>query len=212
MFTDPRLQQQFDTMCEANENSGRELIVASSWFLGEDESERMWEEYVRVSTSDSTTTSTVEGLAIKTTPRRLLENIYMLGDNNMCQAGKVRYVDIKTYKMTKYEASQAFERAFLKDESLFSHEQEFRIATMSIKRMGCVRSDGIPYKPNEVNGASMNNFENPGLYVGVKVDSLFTDIVMAPNAPGWLCDLTKRLLGLCHVNANIYRSKFDKVD
>jgi hypothetical protein len=204
IFSEEYLHKQLDEMASKNEEDGRELIVANSWFFGENESERMWREYV--CTHDKIPTT--EGLAIKSTPRILLKNVFMLGDDHM---GKVRYVDFKTHKMTRYEANQAIERAFLKDSTQFNHEQELRLATMFFKRPYCVRMDGKPYTTEEVEGVNMNNFENPGLYIGVRIDTLFTDIVMAPGAPKWLYNLVKRLMELYKIRVNISRSSLEQI-
>ena len=105
-FNTPEFHKQIDQWADTNEADGRELLVVNCWFFGERESERMWKEYV----------SSVEGVAIKSTPKRLSENVMMLGDNTRCHIGKVRYVDHSTYEMNAYEASQAIERAYIKDQ------------------------------------------------------------------------------------------------
>jgi hypothetical protein len=194
-FIDPAHHWQFDAMAGRNEQDGRELIVANCWFFGETESERMWKEYV----------GTPEGVAIKSTPKRLSENVLMLGDNNMNHMGRVRYVDHATHQMIPYEANQAIERAFIKDKQ-FEHEQELRLATMSLKRGYCVRMDGVPYTKEEVEGKNMNNFENPGLYIGIKIDTLFTEVVVAKSAPDWLFSLVKRIIDLYGINVPVVRS------
>jgi len=194
-FIAPPHHGQLDAMSEGNEQDGRELIVANCWFFGETESEKMWNEYV----------GSPEGVAIKSTPKRLAKNILMLGDDNMNHMGKVCYVDHATHLMTPYEANQPIERAFIKDKK-FEHEQELRIATMSLKRGYCVRMDGIPYTKEEVEGVDMNNSENPGLYIGIKIDTLFTEVVVAKDAPEWLFNLVRRIIDLYRINARVVRS------
>jgi hypothetical protein len=192
----PELHSQIDGMAGKNEEDGRELIVANSWFFSEEESEAIWREYANS-----------EGVAIKSTPKKLSENVLMLGDNNMCHMGTVKYVDHANHKMSKYEAAQAIERAFIKDKEKFGHEQELRLATMSLKRMYCVGMNGKPYTQQEVEGKNMNNFENPGLYIGIKIDTLFDEVVVAPNAEDWLFSLVKRIIELYGIKVPVSKSR-----
>ena len=97
--------------------------------------------------------------------------------------------------MTAYEAHQGHERAFLKGQN-FEHEQEIRIVTLNTKTMRCVSVDGKPYTPEEVAGKNMNNFENPGLYVGVHLAGLITEVIISPTAEDWFERLVKRIIEL----------------
>ena len=123
----PNFHDQLDEMAKKNEEDGRELTVVNCWFFGETESEKMWQKYA----------GTSEGVAIKSTPKRLSENILMLGDNNMNHMGKVHYFDHAAHQLTSYKANQAIERAFIKDKESFEDEQELRLATLSLKRPPC---------------------------------------------------------------------------
>jgi hypothetical protein len=46
-FADERLRSQVRRFVEDNENSGRDMIVASCWFIGELESRKMWDNYAK---------------------------------------------------------------------------------------------------------------------------------------------------------------------
>ena len=130
----PEYYWQFDEMASRNEQDSRELIVVSCWFLGESESKRMWAEYG----------SNNESIAIKSTVKQLIENIGVPHDKNMTHIGRVSYVDYKTHMMTKYQANQGHERAFLKDAEQFQHEKELRVVTLNIKSQCCVSPEGKP--------------------------------------------------------------------
>ena len=192
----PNFHDQLDEMAKKNEEDGRELTVVNCWFFGETESEKMWQKYA----------GTSEGVAIKSTPKRLSENILMLGDNNMNHMGKVHYFDHAAHQLTSYKANQAIERAFIKDKKL-EYEQELRLATLSLKRRYCVRMDGKPYSEDELEGKNMNNFENPGLYIGIKIDTLFTEVIVAKNAQEWFFCLVKRIIELYGINVPVTRMR-----
>ena len=114
---------------ERNVDDGRELTVVNCWFLSDRESEDMWNEYA----------GGVEGIAIKSTVGALSQ--YVFCDPQFSCIGKVQYVDLDAHEMSFYEANQAQERAFLKSLK-YSHEQEIRMTTLSIRGPMCVNMDG----------------------------------------------------------------------
>lgn len=147
-----------------------------------------------------------EAIAVKSTIGRLARHIYVPSDKAVSHIGFVRYVDYSTHEMSLYEAHQAIERAFLKDQSQFAHEQEVRLVTMNIKTTFCASPDGLPYTPEQVAGAGMNNFENPGLYVGADLQELVAEVVVAPGAQPWFEKLVRRLVSLHGINAPVTQS------
>jgi hypothetical protein len=192
----PASYEQIDSANEKNVEDGRELTVANCWFASELESERMWKEYA----------GSPEGVAIKSTIRSLSQFVFC--DPRFSSIGKVRYVDLNSYAMTHYEASQAQERAFLKKLE-FCHEQEVRIVTMSLKGPTCINMDGVALKPEDYQGARMNNFENPGLYIRADLQRLIKSTVLAPGAPVWFELLVKRLVHLSRVGGAVERSMLE---
>lgn len=199
-FNTPDFHRQIDNWTLENENSGRELLVANCWFLDETESEQMWAKYG----------GSNEAVAIKSTIRRLVENVLVPHDDHVSHIGMVSYIDHAKHEMSTYEANQASERAFLKDKQRFSHEQEVRIVTMNLKTTTCASMEGKPYTPEEVAGKNMNNFKNPGLYVGVVLDQLFTEIVVCPGAEDWFANLVKRIIELKGLNVNVSASRLNR--
>jgi hypothetical protein len=60
-FNSPEFHTQIDSWPERNVQDGRELAVVNCWFLGDNDSQKMWDEYV----------GTPEGVIIKSTVRKL---------------------------------------------------------------------------------------------------------------------------------------------
>ncbi len=193
-FNSPEFHAQINSWPETNVRDGRELTVVNCWFLGSNESQKMWDEYV----------SNPEGVIIKSTVRKLMQHVYT--DPGHSQIGRVKYVKFSEHTMSTYEASQAWERALLKDNK-YRHEQEIRIMTFNFKHQGCVSMEGRPYTPEQCSGKNMNNFENPGLYVGINFVQLIDKVVLAQNAPAWFEHLIRRIFELSKFSIPIERSK-----
>ena len=195
-FNHPDLHKQIDNWVSDNVRDVRELTVVNCWFLGEQESIEMWNEYV----------GNIEGVVIKSTIRKLTQ--YVFAWPEFSSIGKVKYVDFNSHVMSSYEANQARERAFLKDLK-FQHEQEIRIETMSLKTPHCVHMDGTPMKTEDYSGKNMNNFENPGLYIGVDIQNLIDDVILAPRSPEWFELLVKRIVKLHSMKCAVIRSALE---
>jgi hypothetical protein len=196
-FLGPALHEQIDNMNTKNVDDGRELTIVNCWFISETESERMWNEYAGGS----------EGVAIKSTIGLLSECVFC--DPRITRIGRVQYVDLASYSMSHYEANQAQERAFLKRQE-FNHEQELRIVTMNIKGPMCINMDGTALKPQEYEGAKMNNFDNPGLYIRADLRRLIKSTVLAPRASPWFDLLLRRIVHLSSVGAPVERSTLEQ--
>ena len=67
--------------------------------------------------------------------------------------------------------------------------------------------EGKPYTDDEVAGKNMNNFENPGLYVGVDLKGLLTEVVVSPTAQDWFEKLVRRIIELSQLPARVIRSR-----
>lgn len=178
---DPSLHYQFDAMHARNVEDGRELTVVNCWYLSDEESIQMWNEYGR----------DCEAVAIRSTVRQLQQSIFC--DPQISHIGAVKYVDWNTHDMSLYEANQAQERAFIKRLS-YAHENELRVATMSLRGPMCVGLDGEPLTPQDYNGAGMNNFDAPGLYVRADLHALIKEVILAPGCGSWFELLIKKIL------------------
>lgn len=195
-FDTPEFHSQIDAWLDTNEEDSRELLVASCWFLGEIDSERMWREYG----------GSNEAVAIKSTVGRLAQYVLVPRDEHVSHLGLVSYVDHDNHEMSAYEAHQGHERAFLKDKQKFAHEQEIRIVTLNIKTTRCANMEGRPYTDEEVAGKNMNNFENPGLYVRVHLNGVITEVVVSPRAQDWFEKLIKRIVEVSQLPVHVSRS------
>ena len=196
VFHSPEHHRQIDEWPAKNEADGRELLVVTCWFSQEQESRRMWEEYG----------ATAESVAVKSTLGLLAKHIYVPQDETASHLGFVRYVEHDSHEMSLYEASQAIERAFLKDKAQFCHEHEVRLVTLNFKTPWCASPEGYPYTPEQVAGAGMNNFESPGLHVGINLEHLVHEVVVAPNAQPWFAKLVRRLTELHGLKVTVSNS------
>jgi hypothetical protein len=189
----PELRAHLAGSNQRNVEDGRELTAVNCWFLSEVESEKMWNEYA----------PGPEGVAIKSTISALSQSVFC--EPQVSCLGVVRYVDLDTHEMSFHEANQAFERAFLK-RLAFAHEHEVRIVTMNFRGPMCVNMDGTIPTPAEYEGARMNNFENPGLYVRVDLRELIHAIVLSPGSAAWFESLVKRIVSVSGVESPVFRS------
>jgi len=168
-FPDEERKRQVRRFIEDNENDGRELIVATCWFIGEHESSEMWAEYAKDD----------EGIVIKSTAGDLIRSVVKSHDK--WWVGEVTYVDLSTHAgMDACEGSQAGLRAFLKG-NRYSHESELRLATMNFVAPGCLNPDGAP--PDERQRARfVYSPKRPGIFVRADLPVLIREIRTAPGA------------------------------
>jgi hypothetical protein len=95
-FPDEERRSQVRRFHEDNERYGRDLIVASCWFIGEHESKDMWDEYAKDR----------EGVVIKSTAGALMRALVQ-SLKKKWWIGKVSYVDLSIHDgMNVYEGHQ----------------------------------------------------------------------------------------------------------
>jgi len=169
----PDSRQQIDNWNGRNEEGGRNLIIVNCWFIGEKESEKMWEKYASIP----------EGIAIKSTPKKLLKSVCLIYDKNISHMGRVKYVSHPNHEMGRYDANQAIERAFIKDREEFEGESELRLATHNFKPTG-----------------------NRGQYRDVLIHSLFNKVVVSPQSSDHFYKRVKRLIELYKIKVNVSHS------
>ena len=181
VFTDPALQTQIDGWHERSVADGKLLTLANCWYLGDCESEQMWEEFGR----------SPESVAVRSTIRRLWTSTLLPSDFSFI--GPVMYIDHATFDMDHYPAHQAHHRAFLKDKRQFAYEQELRLTTMNLRTPACLDALGRPLSVEEVSGVGANNFDSPGLYVRSNITELIESVVTHPKAPDWFHNLVHHI-------------------
>jgi hypothetical protein len=169
-FPDEERKSQVRRFLEDNEQYGRDLIVASCWFIGDEESKDMWAEYAKDS----------EGVVIKSTANALMRSLVQ-SLKEKWWIGKVNYVDLLTYDgMNAYAGHQAHLRAFLKGMK-YVHENELRVATMNFIAPGCLNPDGSPQSEKQLNGF-IDASNGPGIYVQANLSVLINEVRVAPGA------------------------------
>ncbi len=169
-FPDEERKSQVRRFVEDNEQYGRDLIVASCWFIGNDESEEMWAEYAQDG----------EGVVVKSTARALMCSLDQ-SLKNKWWIGKVRYVDHSTYDgMNIHEGHQAHLRAFVKG-TKYARENELRVATMNFVAPGCLNPDGAPQSEKQRKGF-VDASNGPGIYVRANLATLISEVRIAPGA------------------------------
>jgi hypothetical protein len=71
--------------------------------------------------------------------------------------------------------------------------------------------DGSPLRPDEYEGASMNNFQNRGLFIQADLAKLIKATVLAPGASAWFELLIKRIVMLSGLGSPVVRSKLEEI-
>jgi hypothetical protein len=188
------LREQLAGVFRRNEADGREMLVASCWYVGESESQRMWDEYV----------GNGEGILIRTTARNLANSLARHHDQ--LHLGKVRYVDFASYsEMSPYEANQAHVRTFLKN-AHYDWESEVRLVTMNVVVPGCLNPDGSPPNERQKAGYVYSGGRN-GIFVQVKLPVLVQEVRSAPTASDWHHNLIRLLMTRALPNCPVVRSE-----
>jgi hypothetical protein len=168
-FPDEQRKDQVRRFVETNEDDGRELIVANCWFIADQESQKMWDEFGRDN----------EAVVVKSTVGALVRSLMMY--QKRWWVGKVQYIDPATHAgMNAYEASQASLRAFLKN-AKYAHENELRVAAMNLVVPGCLDPDGSPPNARQLAGYYYSP-DRAGIYVTVNLSTLVTEVRTDPKA------------------------------
>jgi hypothetical protein len=184
-FPDEQRKQQVRCFVEDNEANGRELIVANCWFIGEQESQNMWDNYAGN-----------EGVVVRSTGECLANSLCL--SHECWWMGKVNYVDLASYdQMDVYQGQQARHRAFLKSEQ-YAFENELRVATMNWVAPGCLNPDGSPPTEKQKSGWVYSP-DRSGVFVSTHLAILMKEVRTAPGTSEW----HHNLVGLLVRNANI---------
>jgi hypothetical protein len=127
------------------------------------ESAAMWELYAQRNS----------GIATKTTFKRLKDS---LGDNtpDLIKFGLVKYIDFEN----EWEPEGNLYYPFLHKRRSFEHERELRAISQ-------LEMEGDTSDPKQKTEAEA------GKYVTVDINTLISNIYVAPKAPSWVGDLVK---------------------
>jgi hypothetical protein len=172
-FPDEHRKQQVRRFVEVNVADGRELIVANCWSIGETETKRMWDEYVKNN----------EGVVIRSSAQDLVDSLVLAGlPHRYFWIGKIEYIDFARHdEMTIYTANQAHLRAFVKSRKQFEWEKELRIATMNWITPGSLNPDGSPPNEKQKSGLVYSS-DRPGIFRRTHLPTLIKEVRTAPGA------------------------------
>ena len=159
-------------------------VIVTCWFLGHNESEKMWREYGQGG----------KGVAIRSTVNRLCGSFHITGDYVKISAvGRVQYVNFEAHQMDFRDANHVNRVALIKDKS-FEHEQEVRVLTTNSIHSGCLNPSGdIIFNPNR-----------SGLYIKCALQNLLQAVVVGPNAQS---DLIEQLITKHRLSFEIEKSQ-----
>lgn len=195
-FPEPELQKQLLEMTDRNVEDGCCTTMVNCWYLGENESSYMWENYG----------GDKYGIVIRSTVGRLRRSLW--GDPNVLRIGKVEYVDLETHDMSTYDGGQAGKRALLKRQK-FKYENELRVITLNDVTMDCMNPDGSEMSDQQKKGPGRFDPSRHGLYVKVQSDRLIEAVFVAPSSPAWFLDLVKRILARYDLKVPVHYSHLD---
>jgi hypothetical protein len=195
-FPDEWRKQQVRRFVERNEEDGRELIVANCWFIGERESQQMWDGYG----------GNNEGVAIRSTAECLANSLFVSPE--CWWIGKIKYVDLANYdRMNVYEGQQPHLRAFLKDKK-YASENELRVATMNLVTAGCLNPDGSAQTEGQKSGLTYSP-DRSGILVRANLGKLMKEIRTAPKMPEWHHNLIALIIRNAKIPCLVVRSEYE---
>jgi len=178
---------------QGSEESGRQMGAVNCWFLGQDESERMWNEYGQAG----------KGIAIRSTVRRLATSFQITGHYAQVSAvGRVHYVDFGSHEVNSYDAHNLLRLAFVKDKSYVS-EQEVRVVTLNSLHSGCLNPNGHPVGDRQ----PVFDPNGKGFYVKCRLQELIQAVIIGPNAQPHFFTLVKRLVSRYRLFVEVEPSK-----
>jgi hypothetical protein len=143
----------------------RELLYANCWHINEDESAAMWDRYRRNGAA----------VAVRSTPRRLINSIDWTRWWPAVFIGMVRYADYRTESISE---EHIFNPAMTKRRS-FAHERELRAIAM------------IQDHP-DIHATIGDGISPSGVYVPVSLDTLIESIWIAPQSPEWFAGTVRQ--------------------
>lgn len=167
----------------------RKLAYINCWHIGDHESAAMWKLYLK---SD-------EGIAIKSTTKRLNECFDSTTDKRLITTGRVRYINYDLEQIS--EGNLLF--PFFHKRMSFQHENEYRAVIIH------VAPEFITDKRDEKGNAEIEltrEVKNPGLYVSVSLDTLIDSIYVCPSAEEWFYELIRLVVSRYALNKEVKKS------
>lgn len=166
----PGQEWQFVDMAARRTQDLRQTTSVNCWYLGIEESERMWNDYAPEADSVMIVSSIDQ-----------LDAAFGTGDKGSSLLGRVNYVDFETFDVDAYEASNAAKVIFLKQER-FRNENELRLSVMNVVVPGRRNEDGSPCSMVQARGPGQFDPNRRGLFVPCDLRILVSAIVLSPRA------------------------------
>ena len=173
------------TMTDKSMSPGRNIFAVNCWFLGSQETEKMWNDYGERGS----------GVAICSTVERISNSFQNLGGlAKVSVIDRVQYVDFESHDMTETDAINVDKVAFLKNKSL-AHENEVRILTPCIR----FNLDRISLDKEQ--------FNRKGLSIKCNLQTLIQAVIVGPCAEPHFLTLIERLVGRYQLDVDVRRSQ-----
>lgn len=161
-------------------DEGRCMFVVNCWFVGKQESAKMWKEY-----GDGG-----KGVAIRSTVRQLRSAFQIPGDLRLVsRVGRVNYVDFESHDLGA-RGNDIARVAFIKDKA-FAEESEVRVLTLNTLHHGCLYPDG---SQAGLPGSAIFCPSIKGFHIKCDLKGLMRSIIVGPNSPPYFRMLIKRIV------------------
>jgi hypothetical protein len=181
----PEILERIKTMTDKGMAPGRDMFAVNCWFLGSQETEKMWNDYGEKG----------NGVAVRSTVERLSTSFQNLGGlAKVSVIDRVQYIDFESHDMSENDALNVDKVAFLKNKSL-AHEKEVRILTPSIR----FNPDGISLNKDQ--------FTQKGLNIKCQLQTLIQSVVVGPCAEPHFFTLIERLVGRYRLCVDVEKSQ-----
>jgi len=131
-----------------------------------------------------------EGIAIRSSFRRLKDSFR--DKKHDIFIGKVQYIDYEAYRIPDDPLS-----SFLYKRKSFGHELELRAVIQKLPQKGLSPRSKRPF--------------DDGIYVPVDLNTLISDIYLAPTSPKWLHELVESVLKKYHLRKEVHQLSLDDV-
>lgn len=148
----------------------KDSVGISCWRISQHESHAMWKIFL----------NSIEGIAIKTTPKDFIDSIQVRNDSQNIYLGKVKYIN---YKNEKVPIDNMFNALFHKN-IYFEHEKELRVLVYEVENSSERLFDF----------SNLKKTVPPGMTVNLDCKKMIKEVVVSPYAPKWFFDLVKKLV------------------
>jgi hypothetical protein len=170
-------------------DESRRMIYICSFHISEQESAALWRIYVKSN----------EGVAFQTTVKQLITSLNF-DDTYKVRLSKVNYID---YTRDSIPIERNLLYPIIHKRKSFEYEKELRAFVFFPK-------DIVPEEKGTLKKVEFN-FENTpqGIFVPVDLDSLFTDIRVAPTSSPWFKELVQSLVEKFGLKLKVGQSSLD---